>query len=139
MGVAPSRAVPLLIELDAGHSVPLAGTEPYLKFLARLESVRVLAPGEQPPPAAAAVLGKARLLIPMAGLIDLGAERQRLDREIEKTRANLQRSEQKLTTESFVSGAPAEVVAKERTRAAEMRAALEQLQAQRERLASVSG
>ncbi|HEV2110794.1 MAG TPA: class I tRNA ligase family protein, partial [Gammaproteobacteria bacterium] len=139
MGVAPSRAVPLLIELDAGHSVPLAGTEPYLKFLARLESVRVLAPGEQPPPAAAAVLGKARLLIPMAGLIDLGAERQRLDREIEKTRTNLQRSEQKLTSESFVNGAPADVVAKERTRAAEMRAALEQLQAQRERLASVSG
>ena len=75
----------------------------------------------------------------MAGLIDLNAERQRLDREIEKTRANLARSEQKLTTDSFVNGAPAEVVTKERTRAAEMRAALQQLQAQRERLAAVSG
>ncbi|HET7174880.1 MAG TPA: valine--tRNA ligase [Gammaproteobacteria bacterium] len=139
MGVAPSRAVPLLIELDPGHSIPLAATEPYLKFLARLETVQVLAPGVQPPPSSAAVLDKARLLIPMAGLIDLKAERQRLDREIEKTQANLARSEQKLTTDSFVNGAPAEVVAKERTRAAEMRAALQQLHAQRERLAAVSG
>jgi valyl-tRNA synthetase len=139
MGIAPSKEVPLLIEAPAGHSIPLAATESYLRFLARLASIEVLQPGQEPPPAAAAVLDQARLLIPLAGLIDLGAERQRLDREIEKTRINLERSEQKLTTDSFVNGAPAEVVAKERARAAEMRAALEQLKLQRERLAAVSG
>ncbi len=137
MGIAPSKAVPLLIELEPGHEIPLASTEPYLKFLVRLESVRVLAPGEQPPPAAAAVLNKARLLIPMAGLIDMGAERERLAKEITRIEGEILRARSKLDKPDFVQNAPAAVVDKERQRVKDFETALQGLREQSARLASL--
>ncbi len=137
MGIAPSKAVPLLIELEPGHEIPLASTEPYLKFLVRLESVRVLAPGEQPPPAAAAVLNKARLLIPMTGLIDMGAERERLAKEITRIEGEILRARSKLDKPDFVQNAPAAVVDKERQRVKDFETALQGLREQSARLASL--
>ncbi|MFI4968051.1 MAG: valine--tRNA ligase [Gammaproteobacteria bacterium] len=137
MGVAPSRAVPLLIELAPGHAIPLAATELYLKFLAKLESVKVLAPGEQPPPAAAAVLDQARLLIPMAGLIDMGAERERLGKEITRIEGEILRAKAKLDKPDFVQNAPAAVVEKERQRVKDFETALQGLREQATRLATL--
>ena len=137
MGIAPSRAVPLLIELPAGHEIPLAASESYLKFLARLESIRILAPGEEPPPAAAAVLDKARLLIPLAGLIDMGAERERLAKEIARIEGEITRARAKLDKPDFVQNAPAAVVDKERQRVAEFETTLQGLREQSTRLASL--
>jgi valyl-tRNA synthetase len=137
MGVVPSRAVPLLIELAPGHTIPLAATEPYLKFLAKLESVKVLAPGEQPPPAAAAVLDQARLLIPLAGLIDMGAERERLAKEITRIEGEILRARTKLDKPDFVQNAPAAVVEKERQRVKDFETALQGLREQAARLASL--
>ncbi|HEV7164784.1 MAG TPA: valine--tRNA ligase [Gammaproteobacteria bacterium] len=137
MGVAPSRAVPLLIELPAGHKIPLTGTEPYLKFLARLESIRILAPSEQPPPSAAAVLDQARLLIPMAGLIDMAAERERLAKEIARIEGEITRAGAKLDKPDFVQNAPAAVVDKERQRVKEFETTLQGLREQSTRLAAL--
>ncbi|HEV2332176.1 MAG TPA: class I tRNA ligase family protein, partial [Gammaproteobacteria bacterium] len=137
MGVAPSRAVPLLIE-DPGHSIPtLATIEPYLRFLARLESVKKLEPGEQPPPASAAVLDKARLLIPMAGLIDLKAERERLSKEIARIEGEIGRARAKLDKPDFVQNAPAAVVEKERQRVQDFETTLQGLKEQSNRLATL--
>jgi valyl-tRNA synthetase len=137
MGVAPSRGVPLLIELEPGHSIPLATAEPYLRFLARLETIEVLKPGQEPPPAAAAMLDKARLLIPMAGLIDLGAEKERLAKEITRMEGEISRAKAKLDKPDFVKNAPAAVVDKERRRVQEFEAALQGLREQSARLASL--
>ena len=137
MGVAPSRAVPLLIELPAGHQIPLSATEPYLRFLARIESIHILAPGEQPPPSAAAVLDKARLLIPMAGLIDMTAERERLMKEIARIEGEITRARAKLDKPDFVQNAPAPVVDKERQRVKDFETTLQGLREQSARLASL--
>jgi len=137
MGIAPSRAVPLLIELEGDHHIPLKDTEPYLRFLARLESVRILKPGEMPPPAAAAVLDKARLLIPLAGLIDIGTEKERLAKEIARTEGEIGKLQAKLGKADFVQNAPAPVVEKERQRLKEFENTLQGLREQLTRLASL--
>ena len=137
MGVPPSKAVPLLIELERDHSIPLKSTEPYLRFLARLESVRVLDPGEMPPPAAAGVLDRARLLIPLAGLIDLGAEKERLMKEIARVEGEIGKVKAKLGKPDFVQNAPAPVVEKERQRLKEFETTLHGLREQLQRLAAL--
>ena len=138
MDISPGKALPVLLqEVDPEDRARADKHRAFLKFLARIENITFLE-GEAPP-SATALLGKMKILVPLAGLIDVEAERERLGRDIEKVRVNLGRCEQKLSTPSFVNGAPADVVAKERTRAAELRASLEQLEAQRERLALVSG
>ena len=63
----------------------------------------------------------------MKGLIDVEAERARLDRQIGKVRADLAKSEGKLGNESFVNNAPAAVVRQEQERVADFKKTLSQL------------
>src|SRR5690606_14296351 len=116
MNLAPTRPVPLLLangsEADRARA---ARFDAALKFLARLESVAWLE-GEAPA-ASAAVLGELRLLIPLAGLIDLDAERARLEKEIARVGAEKDKSQAKLA--KFTDKVPAAVVEQERQRLAD--------------------
>ena len=133
MNIAPSKAVPLLLQDgDAGDRDRIGRHAPALRFLARLESVEWLA-GEAPA-AAAAVLGELKLLIPLEGLIDLSAERARLDKELKRIAGEIAKCEGKLGSETFVANAPAAVVETERARLADWTRQHAALQAQRAKL-----
>jgi valyl-tRNA synthetase len=61
--------------------------------------------------------GGTELFIPLAGVIDLDRERERLHKELERLDRFLQSTEAKLANESFVGRAPADVIARERDKA----------------------
>ncbi|MFZ3023549.1 valine--tRNA ligase [Pseudomonas sp.] len=115
----------------------LAAFEPLLNKLAKLESVRVLAAGEEAPMSATALVGEMEVLVPMAGLIDKDAELARLDKEIQRLTGEVQRVGGKLSNEGFVAKAPAEVLDKERAKLAEAEQALAKLSEQREKIANL--
>jgi valyl-tRNA synthetase len=108
-----------------------------IRRLAGLADAVPLAEGETPPQAAAALLGDLRILVPMAGLIDVEAELARLGKRRSKVEQELARANGKLGNENFVSNAPAEVIAQERTRVEEFKRELAQLAEQHERVASL--
>ena len=81
------------------------------------------------------VLAECEVFLPLAGLVDLGAEKAKLEKELAQEEAEIQRLLAKLSNESFVGKAPAAVVDKERERLAEFSASLERLQSQAARLA----
>ncbi|MBB2494536.1 valine--tRNA ligase [Aquipseudomonas ullengensis] len=110
---------------------------PLLNKLAKLESVRVLAAGEEAPMSATALVGDMQVLVPMAGLIDKDAELARLDKEIQRLSGEVQRVGGKLSNEGFVAKAPAEVLDKERAKLAEAEQALAKLVEQREKIANL--
>jgi len=70
-------------------------------------------------------------------LIDPEAEHKRLSKEVERLRGELARAEAKLANENYVSRAPADVVAKERTRSEETAAAIKRLEEQLTKIAVV--
>ena len=72
--------------------------------------------------------------MPLAGLIDVEAERARLSKEIERQSGEQARIEKKLGNESFVAKAPAAVVEKERDKLNDVAASLATLNAQLESL-----
>ena len=115
----------------------LADNEPLLMKLAKLESVRVLDEGEEPPMSATALVGELQVLVPMAGLIDKAAELARLDKEIQRLEGEVKRVGGKLANEGFVAKAPAEVIEKERAKLAEAEQAVTNLIQQREKIASL--
>jgi len=137
LGVPPGKAVPLLLAANAGSTVAPADRARIerhaagLKFLAKLESIDWVQ-GE-PPAAAAAVLGELTLLVPLAGLVDLDAERARLDKEIKRVEGEIGKCHGKLSSETFVANAPAAVVEQERKRLAEWTTMIEGLKANRAR------
>jgi valyl-tRNA synthetase len=93
--------------------------------------MRWLDDGEAAPMAATALVGDLRILVPMAGLIDVAAERARLDKEIARRAQDVDRLRGKLGNDSFTAKAPADVVAKEREKLADGEQALATLREQR--------
>ena len=87
---------------------------------------------EQGTPGAVTPMGE--IFMPLGGLIDVEAEKARLDKEIEKTAKEVGKSQGKLGNEKFVANAKPEVVALERERLAEWEGKLGQLKEMRENL-----
>ncbi|MEJ2575271.1 MAG: valine--tRNA ligase [Gammaproteobacteria bacterium] len=135
MGIAPGKPVPVVLANASPQDLAWAATaRPYLDFLARTDSVTALATGEEGPEAAIALVGKMKVLIPLAGLIDKDAELKRLDKEIGKVSGELERAQNKLANPKFVDKAPEAVVVKERAKLEGLRAALENLTGQAARI-----
>ncbi|MCC5793345.1 MAG: class I tRNA ligase family protein, partial [Chromatiales bacterium] len=136
MNISPGKRLPVLLQ-DAAEAdrARLSSHEQSLRELARLESIELLPADAQPPASATALLGGMKLLVPLAGLIDVAAERERLEKNRQKLAADLERVRKKLGNESFVSNAPEEVVQKERERATVLERDIEKLEEQVRRLA----
>ena len=133
MNIPPKKQLPVLLKDSVEQDqTRLAANQEFLSRLANLESITLLE-GEAPA-AATALVGKMEILIPLEGLIDKGAEIQRLDKEITKLEKVIKQSTGKLNNENYVAKAPAEVVQKERAKLAEMEQTLSQLQQQRQSL-----
>ncbi len=102
----------------------------FLCKLANVESISNLDPSADEPFSATSLVGELEILVPMAGLIDVNAEKQRLEKEIARLQGELKRVEGKLSNEKFVGNAPADVVEKEKQKAADAKSAQEKLQIQ---------
>ncbi|ETF08237.1 valine--tRNA ligase [Pseudomonas moraviensis] len=138
MNIGPGKPLPIFLKnVSAEDQRRLSENEALLKKLARLESITVLAAGEEAPLSATALVGEMEVLVPMAGLIDKGAELARLDKEILRLQGEVQRVGGKLSNAGFVDKAPAEVIEKERAKLAEAEQALGKLAEQHARIASL--
>lgn len=93
-----------------------------LRRMARLESVEVS--NDVPKGSIQTIVGEATLVLPIAEIIDLDKERQRLNKEIGKLAANIEKIDQKLADEKFVANAPPEIIAEQKSRRAESEAML---------------
>ncbi len=140
LGVSPARQVRLLLrDGDADDRTRAQRFDAQLRFLSRIEAIEWLEGDADVPASATAVIGGGakpalNLFVPLEGLVDLGAERTRLDKEIKRVAAEKAKSEGKLASDTFVANAPGPVVEQERQRLADWTAQLEALSAQRARL-----
>ena len=139
MDIPPGKPLPVILE-NASEADGRRAAEhaPLLERVGRVESVILLAAGEEPPAAATALLDETRLLVPMKGLIDVDAERKRLGKQLQKIQADLDRSRAKLGNPNFVNNAPADVVTQEKQRAADFERQIGQLGEQLEKLDEIA-
>ncbi len=74
----------------------------------------------------------------MKGVIDVDAERARLEKQKQKAETDLAKTQAKLGNDKFVNNAPAEVVTQERQRAVDFEKTIAQLDEQLEKLAELA-
>ncbi|RLA10247.1 MAG: valine--tRNA ligase [Gammaproteobacteria bacterium] len=139
MNIAPRKPLPLLLQNGTDQDrLYLDKNLPLLKTVAVVDNVEWVGSEQTAPDSAIGLVGTLQLLVPLADLIDPAAELARLEKEIAKLQKVATGSEQKLANESFTSRAPAEVVAKEQQKLAELRDQLGELEQQRERIARLA-
>jgi len=138
LNISPARTITALFNKgkDSDRTYLEANRQTLFK-LAKLDSVRWLEPGEDAPPAALQLCGELEILVPLAGLIDVGAEKARLSKEIDKLQAEIAKVTGQLGNERFVANAPDAVVARERERLAAAQVSLVQLREQFTKLGSL--
>jgi valyl-tRNA synthetase len=105
-----------------------------LKILLNAESLEVKKKYEPPKGTPTALTPLGRLCLPLEGLVDLDAERERLGKEIAKVEAELATVRKKLANKNFVTNAPAAVVAEHRQRETDFAEQLAQLRRMRDEL-----
>jgi valyl-tRNA synthetase len=138
MDIAPSVRFDVLLQDASPRDLErYAAYSRYIDRLASVGAARALAAGETPLQSATALLGGMKILVPMAGLIDVEAELARLAKRRGKVAQEVARAEAKLGNARFVDNAPAEIVGQERARVTDFKRELEQLDAQLERVASL--
>jgi valyl-tRNA synthetase len=132
MNVPAGARVPLIVSgASAETKARITRHEETLLRLARLESLAI---GKPPQGAVQIVLDEATLALPLAGIIDVGAESKRLRREIDRVGSEIAQIDSKLTNEKFVSRAPEHVVEEQRERKAEAQATAARLEQALKRL-----
>jgi valyl-tRNA synthetase len=140
-GVDPGRYVEAYIASDGPSTAPggalrtgarpvLEAARPILETLARVRPLHLVDDSSAAPSSgvASAVLDSAQVVLPLAGLIDLGEERRKLGAQLKQAQDEVARTEAKLANEAFTSRAPKEVAAKEEERLAAARSRAEALQ-----------
>ena len=136
MGVPPSTLTPLVLVAPSHRAE--TGARAWSESIGRLARVSSIERAEAAPPGSLELVVRGEAVaLPLAGVVDLGAERARLDKEIARVRLEIAKVEAKLGNPDFVARAPEDIIAEHEDRLETFQARLVKLNAARERLGRV--
>lgn len=116
VGIKRSLEISLIVkDVEDKDKEYLAQTEGFIKALARVNNIEF---NDNPPTSLSQIVEGLELNIPLVGLVDIEAEKARLDKELNKLKGEVTRVEKNLSNERFVSNAPEAVVAAEQEKLA---------------------
>ena len=122
----PGKKIPAIMLVSDDLREVVAHNDSYIKLLGGIDNLE-LRPlnGEKPENAMAAVVTGIEVYLPLAGLIDVEKETQRLSKELAAMEKDLQRAGGKLNNAGFLAKAPEDVIAKERAKYEELSGKIE--------------
>jgi valyl-tRNA synthetase len=126
MNVPASAKIKLLV--SGASDKTRSRIETYDEIIRRMARIENISIGEDVPKGSLqTVLDEATLIMPVADIIDLDKESERLRKEICRLEVDLEKIERKLGNEDFVSKAPAEVVEEQKKRREEAKSTITKL------------
>ncbi len=136
MNVPPSSEVEIRIQVPNPETAELLTEhlEEYLPAFGRFSQISIAEHQEKPAAAAVAVISDIVIYIPLAGIIDIEKEKDRLQKRLDKVLKELTGTQKTLDNPKFVDRAPEAVVEQKRTRLAVLESEQEKLVANLEML-----
>jgi valyl-tRNA synthetase len=121
MEVPPSKQIAVILSCASPESLALMQeSEGPIINMARISELTIGMELEKPGDASIQVAGDVQIFVPLRGLVNVEEEERRLVKEIGKIEKEIEMFSKKLENPSFVDRAPADVVAKEREKLAEV-------------------
>ena len=137
INVPPGAALALIVRgAGAGTEARIARHGGLLRRLARLDGITLAGEGGLPDGAVQAVVDEAVFALPVGAVIDIAAEKSRLEKEMQKLAGEIGRIDGKLANPNFLTRAPEAVVEEQRERLAELRRSRDRLAEAIDRLAA---
>jgi valyl-tRNA synthetase len=137
--VAPGRPVQVIVRGTPEQLELVEKLVDQIRPLARIESLTLARNGARPKVAASAVVQGAEVFLPLEGLIDLDAERERLVKEADRLMRDLEGTRRKLSNSDFLAKAKPEVMERERQRLTQLEETLAKLKRAQESLHGAKG
>lgn len=135
MNVPPSKKAKVLIDAEEETLKSLEKAQKYILTLASASEVEFIAKGEKVEDALSIVIDGAKIYIPLAEIIDIEKELERLNKEKQKFEGEIKRAEGKLNNQGFVAKAPQSLIDEEKEKIEKYK---EMKQAVEERISSLS-
>lgn len=131
MKVNPGKRIKAILHAPAEQLTILEEGYNYIKDLARLKELVLAGSGavkNKAEKSSTAVVSGIEVILPLAEMVDLEKEIERLEKELGTTEFEIKRAESKLANQGFVSKAPVQMVERERAKLQEYREKKEKLQ-----------
>ncbi|MCQ2008552.1 valine--tRNA ligase [Sporolactobacillus sp. STSJ-5] len=130
MNVAPKKPVDMLIKTASERETKIyEANKNYIERFCNPATLQIGTDVQAPDKSVSAVISGADIYLPLSGLINIEDEISRLNKELDKMNAEVERVEKKLGNSRFVDKAPEQVVAKEREKQADYMQKRDKLQA----------
>lgn len=124
MNVPPAAKITMFLrDASSVEAKRLQDFNLLIRTLARLEKAEISASADDAKGAAQSVFGTATILLPLAGVIDVAKESERLNKEKAKLEKEIASLAGRLSNEGFIAKAPANVVEEQKARLAEAKEA----------------
>ncbi|MBN1120964.1 MAG: valine--tRNA ligase [Anaerolineae bacterium] len=121
--VDPGRRVNVLINAGEWADLLNAQRDVFVRLVNIEEKAFIIQSDldEVPEQAASATIGGVTVFMPLAGMVDLDAERKRLEKELDQITGQIKRSEQLLSNKDFTGKAPPEIIQREQDKLADLK------------------
>ncbi|MEL7544352.1 MAG: valine--tRNA ligase, partial [Pseudomonadota bacterium] len=137
--VTEIRSVRSEMNVPAGTKIPLELIDPsrdimrridrHTDTIERLARLDGMTPVDKPSKGAAQiVVGETTMALPLAGIMDVGAEAERLRKEIAKQQSEIAKIDKKLSNAQFLEKAPDHVIAEQKSRQSDARTLVAKLE-----------
>lgn len=131
--IAPSKTLSVSIQGGTAQENHWLNTNlHYIKPIANIDNIKKL--NNAPDDTVLALAGEMTLLVPLADIIDLKTELDRLEKEIKNLQKDNENNHKKLQNKQFIERAPAEIVEKTQQKLAINKTSIEKLQAQQQHI-----
>jgi valyl-tRNA synthetase len=140
MRIAPSQKLNVFISAVDEHDRKMIETDKdYILNLANLESLAVEINMVEPKGVATAVTGSTKIYVPLSGVVNISAEKARLEKELAKISKDLEQSSKKLANRDFLTKAAPEIIQKEEEKLNDSKETFATLEGALKKLKVISG
>ncbi len=128
LNVPPGKKSDLYVRVDTPEFGTLLQDHiEYFRSLARVENLVTGTDVKKPSLSASAIISGAEIFIPLAGLIDVETEKQRLEKELSNLGIQLEKVSKKLANADFLANAPGDVIEREKAKKVDYQGRIEKI------------